>query len=184
MRGKTGNILDSIVNIYVAAKYPWQLRQRFIKYEDRKVQPSTRWGLAEHDQVIYRLYKEITWLILGAQQSVGWVVAALQMLQVLWKKGKIHLGGKTLVKCSSLLYKVPCRLCSVPVQLSRSPGRQDADTGTCSHWHHIWCVLPSLTAQVARGQPQQGVRDAKELEDREGHIFHSSPHGRECCHCL
>lgn len=58
--GKTGNILDCIVNIYGAAKYPWQLRQRFIKHEDRKVHPCTRWGLAEHDQIIHRLYKEIT----------------------------------------------------------------------------------------------------------------------------
>lgn len=123
--GAKQNILDSIVNIYIAVKYPWQLRQRFIKYEDRKVQPSTRWGLAEHDQVIYRLYKEITWLIPGAQQSVDWIEAALQMLQVLWKEGKIHLGGKKpLASYSALLYRVfQALFCSsTPLQIPRKAG--------------------------------------------------------------
>lgn len=67
---KKGNILDSIVNIYVTPKYPQQLRQSFIKLEDRKVLPSARSGLAEHDQIIYRLYREITSLILEIQQSL------------------------------------------------------------------------------------------------------------------
>jgi len=68
--GRKGNILDSIVNIYVTPKYPQQLRQRFIKHEDRKVQPPARLGLAEHDQITYRIYKEITSLILEIQQSL------------------------------------------------------------------------------------------------------------------
>lgn len=50
-----GNILHSIVNIYVTPKYLEQFTQRFIKYEDRKALPSARSGLAEHDQIIYRL---------------------------------------------------------------------------------------------------------------------------------
>lgn len=57
---KKGNILGIIVNIQVTPKYPQQLSQRFIKQEDRKVLPSARLGFAEHDQIIYRLYKEIT----------------------------------------------------------------------------------------------------------------------------
>lgn len=67
---KKGNILDRTVNIYVTPKYPQQFRQRFISHEDRKVLPSARWGLAEHDQIIYGLYKEITSLILEIQQSL------------------------------------------------------------------------------------------------------------------
>lgn len=66
---KEGNILDSIVNIYATPKYSQQLKHRFIKHEDRKVLPSARSGLAEHDQIIYRLYKEITSVILEIQQS-------------------------------------------------------------------------------------------------------------------
>ena len=150
MRGKPGNILDSIVNICVAAKYPWHLRQRFIKYEDRNIQPSTRWGLAEHDQIIYRSYRDYLthpWSKLWTEQRQPFFGRKERFTQ----------------RYSALLYKgfqAPF-YSSTPLQVPRKAGWRHRQIFWLAAWlmcaAHLECPGYNRTA-LARAQRCQGAR--------------------------